>query len=249
MSGVQTQTIRKKRYDRSAPPLAACEIVLQDQQQIRVPTGAFTLEGFRQWALSDQFPQRGRISFLGQEILIDMSPEEYQTHGQVKVEVGRVIPNLNVQLQLGKFFPDRTLLINKAANLSTEPDAAFATWDTLESGRARLVPRLQEGEEYWELQGAPDWVLEIVSKSSVVKDTRLLRAQYHQAGITEYWLIDARGEEIDFQILLHQPSGYVRAPRRRGWQQSRVFGHSFRLERRRGRLGLWEYTLHARPIR
>jgi len=249
MSAVPSQTFQKGRGDHAAMPLATCAIVFQGQQQIRVPARALTLEGFRQWALSAKFPKRGRISFLGEEILIDMSPEEYQTHGQVKVEVGRVIPNLNVELRLGKYFPDRTLLTNKAANLSTEPDAAFATWETLESQRARLVPRLHKGQEYWELQGTPDWVLEIVSKSSVVKDTRLLREKYYLAGIGEYWLIDARGQEVDFQILLHQPSGYVPAPRRRGWQRSQVFGRSFRLERRRGRLGLWDYTLYVKPIR
>ena len=230
-------------------PLGTCAIVLPDHQKIRIPAGAFTLDGFREWALSDKFPKRGRISFIAEEVFIDMSPEEYQTHGQVKVEIGRVIPNLNVELHLGKFFPDRTLLTNKEARLSTEPDAAFATWESLELQRARLVPRLQRGEEYLELQGAPDWVLEIVSDSSVVKDTRRLREKYYRAGIKEYWLIDARADEVDFPILVRGPTGYVASPRRRGWQQSRVFSRSFRLERRRGRLGLWEYTLHVKRIR
>jgi Uma2 family endonuclease len=246
MSAMHSQTIQSEVG--SGTLAAGCAIVFQNQHRIRVPVHAFTLDGFRQWALSEKYPKRGRVSFLDQEILVDMSPEEYQTHGQVKVEVGRVIPNLNLELRLGKYFPDRTLLTNKMARLSTEPDAAFATWETLETQRAQLIPRLLRGDEYWELQGSPDWVLEIVSKSSVIKDTRLLREKYHLAGIAEYWLIDARREKIDFQILLHQPSGYVRASGARGWQQSRVFDRSFRLERRRGRMGLWEYTLLVKPI-
>jgi hypothetical protein len=74
-----------------------------------------------------------------------------------------------------------------------------------------------------------------------------LREKYHRANVSEYWLIDARGPKIDFQILLHEPTGYVPAPKRAGWQLSRVFGRSFRLTRRRDRLGSWEYTLHVKP--
>jgi Uma2 family endonuclease len=36
-----------------------------------------------------------------------------------------------------------------------------------------------------ELEGTPDWVLEVVSQSSVAKDTKWLRESYHKAGIPE----------------------------------------------------------------
>jgi Uma2 family endonuclease len=88
-------------------------------------------------------------------------------------------------------------------------------------------------------------VLEVISDSSVVKDAELLRTAYHKAGVPEYWLIDARGESISFQILYHRKNGYAAAPVRDGWQRSRVFGRGFRLDRQRDALGLWEYTLHV----
>ena len=69
---------------------------------------------------------------------------------------------------------------------------------------------------------------------------------YHRAGIPEYWIIDARGEEIDFHILHRRKSGYASAPARGGWQRSRVFGRSFRLDRKLDEFGLWEYTLHVK---
>lgn len=72
------------------------------------------------------------------------------------------------------------------------------------------------------------------------------RAAYHRARIPEYWLVDARGESINFQILRWHEDGYRPAPKRRGWQRSRVFGCSFRLVRKRDELGLWEYTLQTR---
>ena len=81
----------------------------------------------------------------------------------------------------------------------------------------------KEGKEgkYREIEGTPDWVLEVISESSVRKDTEQLRTAYHRAGISEYWLIDALGEEIIFQILNHRKNGYAATPIREGWLRSR----------------------------
>jgi Uma2 family endonuclease len=214
---------------------------------LTVPASACTLAGFRDWATSDDFPRSGRISFINKELLIDMSPEEIQIHGPLKTEIGAVIYQLCRNLDLGRFFPDRTLVTNQAAGLSTEPNGTFASWDTLESGRLRLVPREKKPDQSMEVEGTPDWVLEIVSDTSVGKDTKKLREAYHRAGIPEYWLIDARSEEIDFRMLVHRPTGYEAVAARGGWQRSKVFGRSFRLERRRRRMDLWKYTLQIKP--
>jgi Uma2 family endonuclease len=79
----------------------------------------------------------------------------------------------------------------------------------------------------------------------VGKDTTRLREAYHKAGIPEYWLVDARGEEVSFQVLQRRQRRYAPAPVRDGWQRSAVFGRSFKLERRRIRRGLWRYILHV----
>jgi Uma2 family endonuclease len=102
--------------------------------------------------------------------------------------------------------------------------------------------------QYLELVGSPDLLVEIISRSSVRKDKVLLREAYHRARISEYWLIDARGEDIDFKLLWWRRTGYVAAVPRDGWLRSRILRHEFKLERVRHRLGLWRYTLHARPI-
>jgi Uma2 family endonuclease len=101
---------------------------------------------------------------------------------------------------------------------------------TLDSCRVQLLPLPID---------SPDWVLEIVSNSSVAKDTRDLRQAYHRARIREYWLVDARGEDIHFQILHWRKTGYVAAPREAGWQRSRVFARWFQLTRCRDRRGGW----------
>jgi Uma2 family endonuclease len=220
--------------------------VLPDREVI-VPASARSLAGFRAWAKSEGFPRRGRISFLDGDIYIDMTPEEIQTHGLLKAEIGSVLVVLNKKKDLGSFFPDGTLLTNVEANLSTEPDACFATWRSLEPRRVRLIPRKGAQDQYLELKGTPEWVLEIVSKTSVAKDTKRLRLQYHRAGISEYWLVDARREKLSFQILYRGAADFEPAPNRDGWQTSRVFGCRFRLIRQRGRMGLWQYTLEMKP--
>jgi Uma2 family endonuclease len=232
----------------AAAAAAGCAVVLEDHG-LRIPASALTLDGFRAWAKSDDFPERGRISFIYPEVFVDLSPEELQTHGQVKLAITLALGALVQKQDLGQFYPDRTLVTNEAAGLSTEPDSSFVTWEALESGRVQLVPREEEPEQFLEVQGTPDWVMEIVSNTSVRKDTRRLREAYHRAGVPEYWLIDARGEDIAFEVLRHTPAEYVSAAGRAGWQRSEVFGRLFRLQRQRGRLGLWRYTLQGRAIR
>jgi hypothetical protein len=44
----------------SRAPLA----IIADAPAIRIPAGTSTLAGFGAWALSDEFPKRGRVSFI-----------------------------------------------------------------------------------------------------------------------------------------------------------------------------------------
>ncbi len=210
---------------------------------LRLPTSATTLEGFRAWAVSADFPKRGRISFLGKELLIDMSPEELETHNKVKTEVCARLTLLTEELDLGEFYSDRTLVVQTAVDLSTEPDGVFVRYETSEAGRVQLVPRRDAEGQFMELTGAPDWVLEIVSRYSVGKDTEDLRRRYFRAGIPEYWLIDARGADILFQILTRRRTDYAAVRPRAGWHKSGVFPAGFRLERQRNRVGRWKYKL------
>lgn len=211
-----------------------------------VPHRAQTLAGFRAWVRSADFPAHGRISFFSTGLHIDMSPEELETHSKVRMAVLYTLEGLNRKLELGDLHGDRILLTNPAAELSTEADAVLLTFEDMESGRVRLIPRTTAERQFIEVEGAPSWVLEIVSDSSVGKDTRVLRELYHRAGIREYWLIDARGDEITFEILTWTEAGYDTIAARRAWLRSPFFGRAFRLTRQRERLDLWQYTLDVR---
>src|SRR5262245_43408379 len=185
----------------ATPPTSPRTTILRSEiPPVKVPASAHHLDGFRAWSHSPEFPEFGRVTYLNGEVILDMSGEELETHAKIKGEIYLALGNLNRETQLGVFYPDGTQLVNAAADLSCIPDSVFVTWDSLRSGRARLVPREREPGQFIELDGTPDLVVEIVSDSSVEKDTVRLRHAYHRAGIPEYWLIDARRAAINFQI-------------------------------------------------
>src|SRR5205823_6146723 len=104
-------------------------------------------------------------------IWVDLTREEFLTHNQVKAAFDFAIMSVALQAAFGRYVPDRMLLKNAEANLSTEPDGLFFKWETMRSSRLRLVEK--PGQGFMELEGTPDLALEVVSKSSVDKDTVL----------------------------------------------------------------------------
>jgi Uma2 family endonuclease len=217
-----------------------------DGDRVLVPATVFDHEGFRRWVKSGEFPEHLRAAFVDGEVLIQMSPESLETHNKVKAEVTIVIGQYVRDRDLGEVYADGALLTNSAARLSCEPDLLFVSWATSEANRVRFVPRAQQGDEYIEINGTPDLVVEIVSDSSVRKDEVLLRNAYLRAGIPEYWLIDARKDALRFEILHNheaafQPSATAGAP-----QESRVLGGRWTLDRSHNRLGRFAYRLETR---
>ncbi len=213
---------------------------------IVVPPTAVTLDGFRAWAHSDSFPECARITFASGRLFIEMSPERYETHLKIKEVISRVLGSLVHELDLGDYYPDGGFITNQPAGVSNEPDAMFASWESLEAGKLAPPSDGPQDGQHIELVGTPDWVCEIVSDTSVEKDTTVLLEAYHKAGISEYWLIDARSEEISFRLLVWADGGYRAAESREGWQTSPVFDREFQLTRTRDRLDRWRYDLQYR---
>jgi Uma2 family endonuclease len=214
--------------------------------QVRIPAAAGTLNGFREWAQSDDFPERGFVGLINGNIVIDMSPDEIETHIQVHFAIAKRLSAIVEESDVGDYFPEGVLLTNSRAKLSTVPDGTLIKWSTLESGAVRLIQRKRRPGQYIEIRGTPDLVLEVVSQSSVQKDTVEMPVQYHRAGIPEFWLVDARGEEIDFRILTRRPKKYVRTRVTGGWSYSPTFERRFRLTRRPNRGGLQNYRLESK---
>jgi len=218
-------------------------VVIADK--VRIPAWVVDLESFRRWARSEEFPDRGRFSYLRGEVWVDLSMEQLFSHNQVKTEYTVVVGGLVRSVNLGYFFSDRTSLSNPSADLFTEPDGLFVSWEALRSGRIRLVEGAEEG--FVELEGTPDMVLEIISPTSVRKDTVVMRELYWHAGIAEFWLVDARGQAPRFEILRHTPEGYVATEAVDGFLPSAVFGKAFQLTQQTDPLGHPHFTLSVRP--
>jgi Uma2 family endonuclease len=217
---------------------------IDDLNQVSVPSWVVDLESFRRWADTEDFPEKARIWYLKGEVLVNMSKEQLFSHLAVKQEFSLVLGGLVKAGKLGSFFPDGLFLSNIEADIGGNPDGTFVATKTFQSEEVRLIEGAEEG--YAELEGSPDMVLEVVSASSVSKDTKLLRQAYWEAGIREYWLVDARSEPVTFEILRHTAKGYAAARKQDGWQKSAVFGKAFRLTQDKNALGHPEFTLEVR---
>ena len=211
------------------------------QGQVIIPAWVEDLDSFRRWRLSDEAPDGGEIAFLDSYLWVDLTMEEFLTHNQVKAAYDFAIMSIVIAASLGRYVPDRMIFTNAEANLNTEPDGLFFTWETLRSGRLRLVQRESQG--VMELEGTADLVLEIVSKTSVRKDTVLLRDLYFKAGIQEYWLVDVRDGAMKFEILQRTPEGYVAATVTDGWIASKVLCKKFQLQKKSDPLGHPQFVL------
>lgn len=218
------------------------------EERVEIPLDLRSLADFRRWALSGEFPRRGRIDFLAGRIEVDISPEDFFCHGTLKVELIRVLSQLVKEAGSGHLVTDRTRVSCPDADLSAEPDIVFVSNETLGAGRARLVAAAtSQPGRYVELEGAPDLVVEIVSDRSVIKDTQRLPQAYFRAGVREFWLADARSEQLLFLIHQPGPSGFQAVEcDLQGFQPSAVFGRGFRLDGSRDAQGNWAFDLHQK---
>jgi Uma2 family endonuclease len=218
-------------------------IILTEAGQVQIPAEVVDLESFRRWARSDEFPEHGRFSYLAGNLWVDLSMEQLFSHNRIKTQFTIVLGGLVEGGGLGYFFSDGVLFSNLDADLSTEPDAAFASYEAVQDLRVRFIEGKKKG--YVEVVGSPEMVLEVVSDTSLQKDTRILRELYWTAEIAEYWLVDVRGEAVRFDILRRGKRGYTATRAQAGWLHSGVFGRSFRFTQQADPLGHPRYTLEV----
>ncbi len=179
-----------------------------------------------------------------------MSPQDIYRHGMVNGEIFQVLYHRVKQTGLGRILQGQTLLSCPDADLSAEPDIIFVSFESMRSGRTRRVAKANDESRSVEFEGSADLVIETVSDSSVRKDTVLLPVSYYRANVTEFWLVDARGEELLFQINHRGPIAYEPVPvDAEGYQYSDVLECSYRLERYRDQDGDWAYDLKEKPAK
>jgi Uma2 family endonuclease len=220
------------------------------EEELEVPLNLRSLEDFRKWVVSDDFPDRGRIDYLAGRIEVQWSPEDLFSHGALKSELVSVLANDSKIDDGGHLFVGGVRFSSPAADLSVEPDILFVSHAAIDEGRIWPVPKSGTADRrYVEFEGSPDLVVEIVGDGSVAKDTIRLPSIYWRAGIREFWLADAREDELVFQIHRHGETGFDRMRcDADGFQESPLLGRFYRLQRFRDVNGYWAFNLIERPL-
>lgn len=216
-------------------------------EELVLPGDVQTFAGFRAWMAS--LPESGprpRPTFCAAGVFVEMSPQDDETHEPLVRQINRRLSDLNDELGLGRYFFPASWITHERTKLSTEPDGFLVRWDALRSKRVRVNPRRRS-----ELLGAPAWVLEVVSRSSVKKDLEALLDGYERAGVEEYWIVDAR-EEGPPTLAIHargEDGLEARATGKDGWTASPFWGRAFRVVRGEDPAGWPTFTLEVRAAR
>jgi len=218
------------------------------QASPHIPDDLHTLAEFREWVLNTDTKELGRVDYIDGAIEVEMSPEDLDCHGAVKGAIYAALFGVVQCKDLGLIYVDGARVSMESADLSLEPDIGFISWNSLESGRVKRTPNAGSADRFVELNGPPDLIVEVVSDSSVAKETRRFPGKFFTAKVEEYWLVDARGPEISFQIQRRGSSSFESVDAdAEGFQHSQVFSHEFRLTRTRGRMNVWITRLEVRP--
>jgi Uma2 family endonuclease len=211
-------------------------------EHLTFPETVHDLESFRHWVTSDDFPEEARASYLSGKFWVDL-PMERAGHNLCKKAISNVLSNIITTEDSGLDFSDGMLLSNPKVGLSTQPEFMFIATATLESGRVTIL----RGDDSLEIIGSPDMTLEVISPTSVEKDTVDLRRLYWEASVKEYWLVDSREKSFSFDILRRGASKYIATRKHDGLVKSAVFGREFKLIRETTKHGVSKFTLLVRP--
>jgi len=155
--------------------------------------------------------------------VIHMASPENIDHNRLVCWLGKVLGLYVERRNLGE------LTINKVAyrlspRNAPEPDLAFVRADRIGIFKANYA------------DGPPDVAIEFVSPDSVERDYEHKRRRYEEAGVGEYWIIDA--EESRATFLSHEAGGFVDMPVEDHLFRSRVIP-GFKLDTR----WLWQRPL------
>jgi Uma2 family endonuclease len=220
--------------------------MMTQRGNVRVPDGVRSLDAFCRWRETADLPENLPVHFINGEVWVDVM-EEMFSHNRLKTALGISLGQLIEGDDLGMYVTDGMLLTNTEAQLGTEPDAMFLSNESLAAKRVTFTAGKRRGARATRVVGTPDLVVEIISPHTADKGTEWLMSAYHNAGIPEYWLIDARtDDDLRFDIYKRGTRGYTASRKSDGWVKSVVLSKQFRLTRSEGKSGYVRFTLEAR---
>lgn len=212
----------------------------------RVPEHLTTHKKFLQWLAETEIPEELRIGFAMGELWVEVMPERAFAHNRIKTALAGVISPIVEAGGMGVYFGDGMLFTSTKAKFSVYPDGMFVSQASIDDGRVWLTGA-KEGEEDTELRGSPDLTIEVVSDTSEDKDTEWLMGRYWDAGVQEYWIVDARKEPVKFAIHRRGPKGFSSVRKSGGWTPSPLLARSFRFVPGQMVFGKRQYRFEVAP--
>jgi Uma2 family endonuclease len=141
-----------------------------------------------EWTEADYFhlPETNRIVELSEGRLI-ISPPPTTKHQRVSIRLALLLGNYVFSHNLGEIVtaPTDTRLYKGVVR---QPDIAFIS----KTHKRRITSK------YF---GAPDLVVEVLSKGTVKVDKEEKFKEYEKAGVLEYWIIDPFKQSIEIYTL------------------------------------------------
>jgi Uma2 family endonuclease len=209
-----------------------------------IPQRLDTHREFLDWLSVTDVPEEVRVSFINGELWVDAMSERAFAHNRIKTVVARMVDQLVTTEKLGVYFGDGMMYSAEHADFTAVPDGIFVSRATMQAGLVELKGA-KCGENDTRLVGVPDLTVEVVSDHSAWKDTEWLMAGYWNAGVAEYWVIDARRAGPRFSIHRRGAKGYTTVRPTGGWLKSPVLGRAFRFVAGEVLLGKQEYQLEV----
>lgn len=141
------------------------------------------------------FPNDGR-----RHELIDgehfMTPAPSTRHQKIVGKLIRFLGDHVARMKAGEVFVAPTDVVLSNLDI-VQPDLFFIC-----AARASIITEKN-------IQGPPDFVIEIISETSRKTDETIKRKLYERYGVREYWIVDPELETVDIHRL--SEPGYVRA--------------------------------------
>jgi len=154
--------------------------------------------------------------------VVVMSPSPTPEHQHVTMKIAAQIEWFLRDHPVGIVLPEIDVHIGQGptgGDLVYRPEIVFIRAERLRGMRERIV-------------GAPDVVVEVISRGSRRMDTETKKDDYERFGVREYWLIDPEREAMTFYRLDHARFVEV-SPERNTFTSEAIPG----------------FTLHLGPVR
>lgn len=202
------------------------DVTLIDIHEIETTVPAWVKDNatFIQWAEANAGAQRGKIGYFAGTVWIDTTGEAV-AHNQIKLAIAVGIMNCAEETDQGTFYASGMMFSVPDVELSSEPDGFFVSNESLENRKVWL----EDGNDSMVVYGIPDIVIEVADAKTEEKDLKILRKLYHQAGISEYWVVKELFDSPSLIIYRHTSTGYVPVRAQNGWVRSQVLGAQFQL--------------------